>query len=334
MSGAEAGGAGGGGGGFTFNFFGGGNGGGAGPSAATTADNKAASSKKAATAAAAAIADSDASDTSDASDADADAEEERAQEAAAEAAADALLAAINEEGPPPGGWAYREAAEELEGLLPALAPSPSGGGAGGGDDSAGGGIDLVELPGCGGLALAKRRVASGAAAALLGEAAVTESDLVPGRYEGGFKLWEGGVDLAAYVARLHGLTAATLLGAAGAPPATGLEVRACLFVCEEGGCWDGNLCGGPLRAGEAEGFSATHTATLITPQRYTLRYTTPRCTATPVAARARARLRPRPAGARVPARRRRGALQRLQCRGARGADGAQRRGQPRAPGDR
>ena len=42
---------------------------------------------------------------------------------------------------------------------------------------------------------------------------------------GGFKLWEGGVDLAAYVAALHGLTPAALAAAAH-PPATGLEARA------------------------------------------------------------------------------------------------------------
>lgn len=188
-----------GGGGFTFNFFGGG----AGASAANAA--------------------------SDANNAAAAAAADAAADAQAEAAADALLASINEEGPPPEGWAYREAAEEVEDIaIPDAANGASGA------TATATATTEVELPGCGGLSLSRCTVPGGAAAALLGQEEVGASDLVPGRYEGGFKLWEGGVDLAAYLARLHGLTSPQALFGAGSGggggsggsggAATGLEV--------------------------------------------------------------------------------------------------------------
>ena len=40
---------------------------------------------------------------------------------------------------------------------------------------------------------------SGAAAQLLRQSEVQESDLIPGKYEGGFKLWEGALDLARFL---------------------------------------------------------------------------------------------------------------------------------------
>lgn len=44
---------------------------------------------------------------------------------------------------------------------------------------------------------------SSSAAALLGHSQqIQQNDVVAGEYEGGFKLWEGGVDLAAHVANL------------------------------------------------------------------------------------------------------------------------------------
>lgn len=57
------------------------------------------------------------------------------------------------------------------------------------------------------------QVSTSQAASLLGRAEVEGSDLLPGQYEGGFKVWEGGVDLAEYVARLWGAGSAEPSGA-------------------------------------------------------------------------------------------------------------------------
>ncbi|KAI8468879.1 MAG: hypothetical protein J3K34DRAFT_294897 [Monoraphidium minutum] len=155
-------------------------------------------------------------------------------EAEAEAAADALIAGVGgggagggagacgggggaggntgEEGP--GRWSYTEVAKELEGLA---GPRPGGGaprGHAGAAAAAGGeGAELAEVavPGSD-ITLLKTAVSSGAAAALLGESQLQTSDLVPGKYEGGFKLWEGAIDLAAYLAARHALTAAAIEG--------------------------------------------------------------------------------------------------------------------------
>jgi hypothetical protein len=51
------------------------------------------------------------------------------------------------------------------------------------------------------LTLVKMTISSAQAAAALDVEGVAEADLIPGRYEGGFKMWEGGVDLAAFLAR-------------------------------------------------------------------------------------------------------------------------------------
>lgn len=45
----------------------------------------------------------------------------------------------------------------------------------------------------------KWSIASKDAANLIGEAAIENNDLVPGKYEGGFKIWEGSRDLAQYI---------------------------------------------------------------------------------------------------------------------------------------
>lgn len=49
--------------------------------------------------------------------------------------------------------------------------------------------------------LYRGRLDSEKAAALLNNDSLRESDLVPGKYEGGFKLWEGAVDLCRYLCR-------------------------------------------------------------------------------------------------------------------------------------
>ncbi|KAF8072381.1 Histidine methyltransferase 1-like protein [Scenedesmus sp. PABB004] len=62
----------------------------------------------------------------------------------------------------------------------------------------------VELDG--GVRLLKGVVSSRAAAEVLGEPALQASDLVPRKYEGGFKLWEGALDLCSYLISEHQLT--------------------------------------------------------------------------------------------------------------------------------
>lgn len=51
-----------------------------------------------------------------------------------------------------------------------------------------------------GLTLKKGIISNAQAAAALGSQEMAENDLIPGEYEGGFKQWEGGVDLAKYLA--------------------------------------------------------------------------------------------------------------------------------------
>ncbi|KAK9829233.1 hypothetical protein WJX72_004662 [[Myrmecia] bisecta] len=65
-------------------------------------------------------------------------------------------------------------------------------------------LDAVEL--VAGVTLYKGRVTSEAASALLGNGQLADSDLIPGTYEGGFKLWEGAADLAKFLCTEWGLT--------------------------------------------------------------------------------------------------------------------------------
>lgn len=58
----------------------------------------------------------------------------------------------------------------------------------------------------GGITLLKGSVSSQEAAQLLEEPELQASDLVPAKYEGGFKLWEGALDLANYLIARHQLT--------------------------------------------------------------------------------------------------------------------------------
>lgn len=51
------------------------------------------------------------------------------------------------------------------------------------------------------LHLVKHSITSEQAATLLNQEKVENSDLIPGQYEGGFKLWEGGIDLAQFAAQ-------------------------------------------------------------------------------------------------------------------------------------
>ncbi|KAG2452383.1 hypothetical protein HYH02_002629 [Chlamydomonas schloesseri] len=65
-----------------------------------------------------------------------------------------------------------------------------------------------------GLSLIKGTISSDEAAAILKDSRVASSDLVPGKYEGGFKLWECAADLCKAVMARYGLAAAELAGAA------------------------------------------------------------------------------------------------------------------------
>ncbi|KAK9843492.1 hypothetical protein WJX81_005820 [Elliptochloris bilobata] len=72
------------------------------------------------------------------------------------------------------------------------------------------------------ISLLKGRVASHSAAKLLrggGGDDLAASDLVPGQYEGGFKLWEGGLDLARFLAERWPLSGRAPPGTAPAPHA-------------------------------------------------------------------------------------------------------------------
>jgi len=51
------------------------------------------------------------------------------------------------------------------------------------------------------LHLVKHSITSEQAATLLNQEKVEKSDLIPGQYEGGFKLWEGSIDLAQFAAQ-------------------------------------------------------------------------------------------------------------------------------------
>ncbi|KAK9861199.1 hypothetical protein WJX84_000747 [Apatococcus fuscideae] len=62
-------------------------------------------------------------------------------------------------------------------------------------------IDLDEVCVHPELTLLKRRLTSEDAAELLGESEVSDNDLLPGKYEGGFKLWECAVDLASFLSQ-------------------------------------------------------------------------------------------------------------------------------------
>ncbi|KAK9845625.1 hypothetical protein WJX84_006091 [Apatococcus fuscideae] len=64
-----------------------------------------------------------------------------------------------------------------------------------------GSIDLDEVSVHPELTLLKRRLTSEDAAELLGESEITGNDLIPGKYEGGFKLWECAVDLASFLSK-------------------------------------------------------------------------------------------------------------------------------------
>ncbi|EIE22097.1 hypothetical protein COCSUDRAFT_83488, partial [Coccomyxa subellipsoidea C-169] len=57
--------------------------------------------------------------------------------------------------------------------------------------------DVVEI--APGLSLQKGRLSSEAASNMLQEEGLADSDLIPGKYEGGFKLWECAVDLARFM---------------------------------------------------------------------------------------------------------------------------------------
>lgn len=61
-----------------------------------------------------------------------------------------------------------------------------------------------------GLYLYKGRITSEEAAAMLSQPEIQASDLVPNKYEGGFKLWEGAVDLCNYLIQQHQLTPESL----------------------------------------------------------------------------------------------------------------------------
>ncbi len=61
-------------------------------------------------------------------------------------------------------------------------------------------------------------VLSSSAAALLGQSQqIQQNDVVAGEYEGGFKLWEGGIDLAAHVARMWHVDTTTTSSSMDAP---------------------------------------------------------------------------------------------------------------------
>jgi hypothetical protein len=69
-----------------------------------------------------------------------------------------------------------------------------------------------------GVTLLKGQVCNAQAASLLGKLEVEESDLLPGQYEGGFKVWEGSVDLAEYVAELWQHGSAPVASSLGSQP--------------------------------------------------------------------------------------------------------------------
>lgn len=68
-----------------------------------------------------------------------------------------------------------------------------------------------------GVQLLRGCIPSNAAASALQEGEVERSDLVPGVYEGGFKLWEGAVDLCRYLCEEQGLDAAALTSTSSSP---------------------------------------------------------------------------------------------------------------------
>ncbi|KAG2482650.1 hypothetical protein HYH03_018423 [Edaphochlamys debaryana] len=65
-----------------------------------------------------------------------------------------------------------------------------------------------------GLNLLKGTITSDEAAALMGDTRVASSDLVPGRYEGGFKLWECAADLCKLLLSRYGVAPGQVLTAA------------------------------------------------------------------------------------------------------------------------
>eukprot|EP00887_Chlorella_sp_A99_P007184 scaffold2.g7184.t1 len=73
-----------------------------------------------------------------------------------------------------------------------------------------------------GLSLQKGVVSSAAAATALGRPEAADNDLLPGRYEGGFKQWEGGLDLAQFLA-LHWQQLLGVLSSARSSDASGAE---------------------------------------------------------------------------------------------------------------
>lgn len=58
--------------------------------------------------------------------------------------------------------------------------------------------------------LSKGRVTGSTAGQLLGDKSVEDNDLVPGVYEGGFKLWEGSSDLCRYLCKTYSLGASLM----------------------------------------------------------------------------------------------------------------------------
>jgi len=72
--------------------------------------------------------------------------------------------------------------------------------------------------------LVKGTISSEEAATLLGVTELKESDLVPSVYEGGFKLWEGAVDLSQFLCQQHQLDAAALKDPRSTNPLQGKKV--------------------------------------------------------------------------------------------------------------
>jgi len=73
------------------------------------------------------------------------------------------------------------------------------------------GTDVLDLGA--GVSLLRARISSRVAAERLGLAALAESDLQPGVYEGGLKLWEGAADLCRHMVTTYGIDAPALAGA-------------------------------------------------------------------------------------------------------------------------